>query len=258
MVKLLKRLARKTLPAPLHERLRQKVLRWRCRPPVGWVRFGNLRRLEPISRNWGDERGRPIDRYYIEGFLERHSADIKGRVLEVGDNEYTLRFGGAKVSQSDVLHVSEGNPQATIVGDLAAGDNIPAGAFDCVILTQTLQLIYDLRAAIRTLHRVLKPGGVVLATVPGITPVSHEDGDTWGDYWHWSFTPLSARRLFEEQFPRENVQVETHGNVLVSISFLHGLAWEEMRQKELDHRDRDYPMLMTVRAVKPVSPASPA
>jgi hypothetical protein len=41
-----------------------------------------------------------------------------------------------------------------------------------------------------------------------------------------------------------------HGNVLAAISFLHGLAAEELRPEELDHRDTDYELLITVRARK--------
>ena len=62
-------------------------------------------------------------------------------------------------------------PEATIVADLADAAHIPADAFDCIILTQTLHLIFDVRAAVATVRRILAPGGVVLATVPGISQV---------------------------------------------------------------------------------------
>ena len=52
---------------------------------------------------------------------------------------------------------TEGNPQATIVGDLTDAPHIPSDAFDCAIVTQTLQFVYDVRAALATLHRVLRP-----------------------------------------------------------------------------------------------------
>jgi hypothetical protein len=107
------------------------------------VRFGDLRRQIPVSRDFGFDRGLPIDRYYIESFLEKYAADIRGRVLEIGANTFTTRFGRDHVTQSDVLHVNNNNPVATIVGDLASADHIPSDLFDCVILTQTLQLIYD-------------------------------------------------------------------------------------------------------------------
>jgi hypothetical protein len=158
-----------------------------------------------------------------------------------------MRFGGENVTTSDVLHVQKGNPRATIVGNLESGD-IPGDLFDCVILTQTLPFIYDTRAAVRTLHRILKSRGVLLATLPGISQISRYDMKRWGDYWR--FTSLSARRLFEESFLAVDVAIETHGNVLVASAFLYGLAAEELRKKELDHHDPDYEFSIAVRAFK--------
>lgn len=251
---LAKRIIQQTLPVHTRDWLKAK---WRgeeyC-PPMGKVRFGDLRRLTPCSRQFGFDRGLPIDRYYIEQFLSNSASDIQGRVLEIGDDTYTRKFGGDRVTQSDVLHVVEGNPKATFVGDLTCADHIPSDTFDCVILTQTLQLIYDVRAAVKTLYRILKPNGVALVTVPGISQIDRyydSDGDHWGDYWYWSFTTLSARRLLEEAFATADLQVEAHGNVLSAIAFLHGLATEELRQEELDYCDRDYEALITIRAVKP-------
>lgn len=232
-------------------RQRAKVLfrRWRVWPPLGWVRHGGLRRLTPISDCFGFNRGLPIDRFYIEEFLRRHAPDIGGRVMEIGDSTYTRRFGGARVTQSDVLHALAGNPETTLVGDLATGAGIPQNAFNCVILTQTLPFIYDVRSVIRNVCTALKPGGVVLATVPGISQISRYDMDRWGDFWR--FTPLSARRLFQECFPEEAVSVESYGNVLAAVAFLHGLATEELRPSELAYNDRDYPVIITVRARRP-------
>ena len=131
------------------------------------VEFGTLRRLTPISANWGFDRGLPVDRYYIERFLARCASDIRGRVLEIEDDMYTRRFGGERVTARDILHVNDENERATIVGDLAGADHIPSDRFDCVILTQTLHIIYDTRAVLQTLNRILRPGGVLLATFPG-------------------------------------------------------------------------------------------
>lgn len=205
------------------------------------------RRRTPASVYFGYDRGQPVDRYYIENFLAANAEDIRGRVLEIGDNSYTRQYGGEKVTVSDVLHVHEGNPAATIVADLARGDNIPSNAFDCVILTQTLQLVYDVHAAVGTLYRILKPGGVVLATVPSITSIGDTD---WEGTWFWGFTHLSANRLFGEVFSPENVTVEPYGNVLSASAFLYGLSSHELWRKELDHRDAHYQVTITVRAVK--------
>jgi SAM-dependent methyltransferase len=237
------------IPVPLRRRLRQM-------PLLGSLRATGLRRRlrrwfstapTPGRIDFGDlRRTRPIDRYYIERFLARHAYDIRGRVLEIGEDTYTRRFGGERVVRSEVLHVAEGKPVATIVADLAQGDEIPSDAFGALIITQTLQYIYDVRAAIATLHRVLRPGGVMLATVPGITPI---DAD-WMDSWYWPFTHASVQRLFEERFPSAHLQVETFGNVLSATCFLQGFA-EELTEEELNRQDRAIQLLITVRAVKP-------
>lgn len=218
------------------------------RPRVGRIRFGDLRRLEPVSRHFGYDRGAPVDRYYIERFLGANADCIAGRVLEIGDDAYTRLFGGDRVVRRDVLHVAAAHPGVTIVGDLTSASQVPSDAFDCVILTQTLHLIYEIQAAIKTVFRILKPGGWLLATVPGISQTSV---DEWAATWHWSMTQLSLRKQLGECFPEGLVKVEAHGNVLVAISFLQGLSVTELRQEELDFRDEQYEMLITARAQKP-------
>lgn len=211
--------------------------------------FDSLRRVTPISRDFGWDRGLPIDRYYIEKFLQKQSQDIRGRVLEIQNNNYTHKFGGAQVAQSDVLDIDEKNPQASIIADLTSAEQIPSDTFDCIVCTQTLLLIYDLRAAIRTLYRILKPNGVLLVTIPGGShKICRDEMQRVGDYWR--FTSLSAQRLFEEAFQSGNVEVGTFGNVLTAIAFLHGLATRELRRDELEYHDPDYEVTITVRAVK--------
>lgn len=213
------------------------------------VRFGSLRRVTPISRSFGIDRGRPIDRYYIETFLEKHRYDIRGRVLEAGGYvNYTKQFGDDRVTRGDILYPKEGHPDGTMIGDLASGQAIPFDVFDCLILTQVFPFIYDLRAAVANSYRALKEGGVLLATLPGISQICRYDMQQWGDYWR--FTDASARQLFGDVFQTRNVAVEAYGNVLVACAFLHGLASRELTRQELDSRDPDYQLLITVRAVK--------
>jgi glycosyltransferase involved in cell wall biosynthesis/SAM-dependent methyltransferase len=216
-------------------------------PPVGHVHFGHLRRLTPVSKNWGFDRGKPIDRYYIEKFLARYNSDIHGRVLEIGDPGYTQIFGGNRVEQSDVLNIKEGIASTTIVADLSDAPNIPSNVFDCIIFTQTLQFIYDTRATLQTLHRILKPGGVLLATFPGISQTYDVE---WGDSSFWSFTKQSAQCLFQEVFQKENFSLHTYGNVLAATSFLYGLAVEELEVQELDYFDPGYAVIIAIRAKK--------
>src|SRR5438874_1758713 len=143
-----------------------------------------LARGRPVSHRWGYDRGQPIDRYYIEHFLDEHSADIKGRVLEVKGDDYTRRFG-SELTRVDVLDVDAGNAEATIVADLAEGDAIESGSFDCFVLTQTLQYVFDVAAALSQASRILRPGGVLLATVPSTTRLTTEVA---GQHDYWRFT----------------------------------------------------------------------
>ncbi|HEX5734493.1 MAG TPA: glycosyltransferase [Blastocatellia bacterium] len=243
----MKSIARRIVPAPIYGLIKARRRKRDSPPQTGAIRFGDLRRLAPFSRVFGYDRGTPVDRYYIEGFLAHNHRDIRGRVLEVGDDTYTRRYGGERVDKIDVLHVTEGSPQATIIADLTKADHIPSESFDCIIFTQTLHLIYDVRAAIKTLHRILKPGGVLLATFPGITQIDRYE---WGKSWYWAFTTLAARRLFGEAFSERSLAVETNGNVLAATAFLYGIALEELRKEELDFNDPDYEVTITVRAVK--------
>jgi SAM-dependent methyltransferase len=213
--------------------------------------IANPRSLSPVSRLFGTDRGTPIDRYYIESFLQANAAHIRGRVMEVGDPAYTKQFGGERVIQCDVLHATTGNRKATIVGDLASGAGVPSDAFDCMILTQVLPFLFDVRGAVRTCYAALRPGGTVLATVPGISQISRYDMDRWGDFWR--FTSLSIRKLFETEFAADDVKVETFGNVFIATAFLQGLALHEVTSDELNHRDADYEVIITVKATKRTS-----
>jgi len=246
-------MTRRVVPARLREWVQTQRKRYRLqRPRTGTVALGDLRRVTPISGAFGLERGLPVDRYYIERFLGAHAHRIEGRVLEIGDDRYTRRFGGKRVLRSDVLHVIPGNPKATIVADLTRAGDLPAALFDCIICTQTIQMIYDVRAALHHLHRLLKPSGVLLVTTAGIARIGRRQGiDPWGEYWH--LTSQSVQRLFGEVFPAEGVEVTVYGNVLSAVAFLHGLAAEELRPDELDYADPDYEVIIGVSAEKPAN-----
>ncbi len=244
------RVLRRQLRARARQVLPRSVLRLHnplSTPTPGRVAFGDLRRTRPIDPYFGWERGQPIDRYYIERFLASHASDVRGRVLEVGDATYTQRFGDDRVGRSDVLHVDPDAQQATIVADLADAAAIPADTFDCLILTQTLHLIFDVQAAVATVHRILAPGGVVLATVPGISQV---DRGEWSDTWYWSFTAAAARRTFETRFAAEDIVIEQHGCVLSALALLEGLASHELTEGELNVDDPAYPVFVGIRAAK--------
>jgi SAM-dependent methyltransferase len=237
-------------PQSLRQTVRQLTGRQGSSAPrVGSFRFGDFASVSPACADFGYSRGLPIDRYYVETFLAERSADIRGRALEVGDASYCRRFG--RITHQDVLHVNAGAPEATIKGDLSQTGVLPLGVYDCMVITQTLHLIFDMPAAIREMHKALKPGGVLLLTSPGISRIDRGD---WKDTWYWSLTEASIRRLFVEAFGDENCDVGVHGNVYAATCFLQGLALSEVDRKKLDVLDPSFPLILTVRACKGVQP----
>lgn len=215
----------------------------RLRRPA-WL--GTLRRTSPLSDMWGFDRGTPIDRFYIDGFLSAHRTDIRGTVLEVQNRMYTARYGMG-VDRSEVLDIDAANPEATIIADLAAADTIESDQFDCFILTQTLQLIRDTHACIVHAHRILRPGGVLLVTVPFLCRMNPPFE---GPFDYWRFTTDSCTALFAEVFGSDMIEVRSHGNILAGIAFFTGMAQEELTRRELEADDKSFPVTITVRAVK--------
>lgn len=234
------------LPGSMARRVRSVVDRAAGKPARGRVDFGDLRRLEPIDPDFGFGRGLPIDRFYVEDFLARHAGDVAGRVLEVEDNRYTRRFGGSRVARSEVINITPDSPHTTIVADLTEAPQIEDGSFDCIILTQTLQYIYEAPRALDTLQRILRPGGVLLLTVPALSKV---DRDERREGWYWLVTAAGLRRLLGAGWT--DVSIETYGNVLSAVSFLHGVAAEELTRPELMARDECYQVVVAARATKP-------
>ena len=212
------------------------------------VAVDDLRRTEPISKVFGIDRGTPIDRYYIERFLQENAKLMTGKVLEVGGNHYSKRFAGEGASSFEVLHAVAGNREATIVGDLTDPGTLPENLVDCFICTQTFNFIFEVQRAIVGAHHLLKPGGVLLATVSGISQISSYDMERWCDYWR--FTSASLEKLFAPVFGTE-VDVETYGNVLAATAFLQGVAVEDLPDTSLlDEHDPDYQLVISIAARK--------
>jgi SAM-dependent methyltransferase len=209
------------------------------------MRTGRFATLEPLSQQFGYDRGSPVDRFYIEAFLSSCAASIRGRVLEIGDDGYSRRFGTGAITRQDILHVHAGNPIATIVGDLSDPFVLPDATFDCIILTQTMHLIYDMAGALRQVRRALRPNGVVLVTVPGITPI---DRGEWGSTWYWSLTPAALQRLVSGVFLGDEVTYASYGNLFSATAFLHGAAQEEIDITKLLPYDPAFPVIVAACA----------
>lgn len=230
----------KVLPAGLRAMAVRKL-------PVRRVRWGSLRRTVPLSDYFGFDRGLPVDRYYIETFLAREAASIRGEVLEVLNSAYARRFGGADVTQIHVVDIDSNNPEATVIADLTVAGSLPDQAYDSIIMTQTLHVTVDDSAAFQTLWHALRPGGTLLFTGPCISRIDDTDSD------HWRYTPLGLRSQLARLLPDAEIQIEAHGNVLAAAAFLYGAAVEELTEAELDVNDPRFPLIVCARVSRPSS-----
>jgi SAM-dependent methyltransferase len=244
------------LPRPVQRYVRSglrqfpPVKRWLGRsahtPSPGSLAWGDLRRITPCSRKWGYDRGTPIDRVYIEAFLAKHAHDIRGTCLEVMSADYTRRFGANRVGQADVLDIDPANTVATVVADLGEPDSLPAGRFDCVVFTQTLHLVADMRIALDNVWRATAPGGVLLLTVPAL---GRHDARQGFHHDRWRVTRTGLEWLVAG-LPGARSETTVYGNVLSCTAFLYGLAAEELSPEELNVLDPEFPLIVAARLVK--------
>lgn len=198
------------------------------------ARFGDVGRTASLTE-WGEERGTPVDRWYIERFLTTHRADVTGLVLEVKNDHYASRLGAASV---EVVDIDPANANATVVGDLCDPATLAPLRYDAAVVTQTLQFVRDPAAAVRHLVESLRPGGVLLLTVPCLSRLCGSS-----DLWRW--TPAGLKQLLAESVPAgAAVDVQGLGNGLAGRAFLFGLAAEDLRATALDEADPDQPLLV--------------
>ena len=212
-----------------------------------------LFRTTPISCDYGFDRGTPVDRYYIEKFLYNNRQYFKGRILEVAQDWYSSHY--AKLNEAteqkpivETLHYDGTEDEVSIIGDLTKPETLPENRYDCFVCTQTYHVIYDVPKALEGSYKLLKEGGVLLATVSGISQICRGDMDRWGDYWR--FTNKSLELLFKET-KFSQVEIVPMGNVMAACAFLQGIALEELPEKELlDVTDDNYQLIIGIRAVK--------
>ena len=87
-----------------------------------------------------------------------------------------------------------------------------------------------------------------MLTASGISQISKNDYDNWGEYWR--FTKISMEKLMEEVFPKESILVESWGNVKTAIGFMYGFCQEDLTEDDYGYNDDQYPLIVTAKCKK--------
>lgn len=196
----------------------------------------------PFTEQFVTERGTPVDRYYIERFLQEHRNLIKGDVLEIEDNLYTKKFGISGEFRSIVMDYSSKAPYIDFNADLESGDGIRENIADCFIITQTLMYIFDVKSAAANIGRLLKKNGYALITCSGLSQNSVRCMDDYGSYFN--FNPAVFRRMFEDENSLDVLETGSYGNVKTVSAHIAGLCCEDLTESDFSYNDKHYPLIV--------------
>lgn len=120
----------------------------------------------------------------------------KRKILDVGiagDKEFPSE--NYKYFPSKNFKTADIDPQwrPDYVQDICKTD-FPDNHWDMVILSQTLEHIFDFRKAIAEIYRIVKPGGYAIIDSPFM--YIHHPEANFADYWR--FSPQALQKLIEE------------------------------------------------------------
>lgn len=211
------------------------ALRSRGRDRIEW---GDLNRLEPFSPAAATPSEESIETYYVRLFLRAHAADLHGAVLEVRADADLERGHGTSLLP-DARRA--GTERRVTAADLPAAES---AGYDCVILRFAPPGRRGVQAILAECVRILKPGSVLLAAFPLVGSVARDES---GAPASWLGTGAAARRLLEERFETDRIQVRTYGNVLANVATLYGLPARAITNVELETEDPYFPVLIAAR-----------
>ena len=133
----------------------------------------------------------------MEHYRRKLSPDNKGwKVLEVGiDGDPSpggnYKYFGVGNDYKTLDKLEKLNPD--FVADIC-DTGLPKNEWDLILLSQTLEHIFDFRAAIKECFRLLKPGAFLIIDCPWVFPYHGTSG--YDDYWRISHTAMA--KLLDE------------------------------------------------------------
>ena len=192
-------------------------------------------------------------RHYWNLFLRQHRQDIRGSALEIGNANMVKGFGGTAVTRTTVLDAVAGNG-VDVVADLAHAWNVPNSCFDVFINQFSMHVIEDDLSALFHSVRILRPGGVLLVNFPCVssypadgleyTPGKRSFVQRW-------YSPAGVRRMIDRLGLSEHATIETFGNDVGMMAYVHGISTRLLRHQWLAVSDPAVPILVCARITRP-------
>lgn len=157
-----------------------------------------------------------VRRHFVDQFFFSHQELFvpSKLILDIGgkkDNKrglFDLSKYGAKVKYVNIDQSS--NPD--IVSD-AASIPLPDNSADIIIMGEILEHVPEPVLVLKEAYRLLKPGGLVLATVPFMYPV-HADPFDFGRYTDYFWQKTSKQIGFAE------IKTEKHGGMFAVAALM--------------------------------------
>lgn len=179
--------------------------------------IGGQGRIEPGDLSRIDVEHLALLRANVDSFLSRTLAEYGSRlkhVLDIAPQDHA----GARSHLADGVTVDtlDIDPSAgpTYVADLCAGPlGIPEGAFDAIVCTEVLEHTLEPFAAAAEMHRLLRPGGLLLLSCPFNLRIHGPLPDCWRFTEHGLRSVLSAFEILELE------ALETPGRPLMPIHY---------------------------------------
>lgn len=209
--------------------------------PSSKFKYGSSNSSDPVSRKFGLDRGHPVDRYYIDKFIQDNKKLITGKCLEIGDDRYSKKYG-QNISKIDILDINIKNKSANIHADLRSAPNIKNDTYDCLIITQVLGMIDNVDNFISECYRILKPNGTLLLTTSAIAPqIDHKLS-------YWRFTEQSIKYLLNKKFKK--IEINSFGNAYIGQAIWLGMSQEDINKDLLDIKDIQFQCIVGAIATK--------